>query len=473
MEKIVNSSEPKKVLTAQEERLASGPVGKVLASYAVPAVLSMLVNAIYNIVDQIFIGNVVGFLGNGATNVVFPLGIAVMAVAMLLGNGGAAYFSLRLGEQKHDLAKKCVVSSSIAIAVISVVMTVLIFIFFEPVCRLFGCTDQILPYAKQYGHIVLIGYPFVAVIMVLNAFIRTDGSPKRSMAAMLVGCFLNIILDPIFMLVFDMGIEGAALATIISQFVGLVYTLTYLNKFKTIKIEKKDIKVDFKVLKESCSLGTSSFISQAAMLFLMGLMNNSYVKYGSLSIYGPDIPLTAMGITSKINQIIFSVANGIATGSQPIIGYNYGAGNIERVKKTFKTAIGICATVMVIGVIVMEIFTQPIVNLFGSQADPLYNEFAVKCVRIFMLALVFGGVQGNIVVFFQAIGKPMRALLLSSLRQIVLLLPCVLLLPLIFRDSLTGLMFSSPIADGLGCVVSVIFFIYQWKNLDKEVRLSK
>ena len=226
MEKIVNSSEPKKVLTAQEERLASGPVGKVLASYAVPAVLSMLVNAIYNIVDQIFIGNIVGFLGNGATNVVFPLGIAVMAVAMLLGNGGAAYFSLRLGEKKHDLAKKCVVSSSIAIAVISIVMTVLIFIFFEPVCRIFGCTDQILPYAKQYGHIVLIGYPFVAVIMVVNAFIRTDGSPKRSMSAMLVGCFLNIILDPVFMVVFKMGIEGAALATVISQFVGLVYTLT-------------------------------------------------------------------------------------------------------------------------------------------------------------------------------------------------------------------------------------------------------
>ena len=470
MEKTLNTAAPEKTLTAEEEKLAFAPIGKVLAAYAIPGVLSMVVNSLYNIVDQIFIGNIVGYLGNGATNVVFPMSIAIMAIAMLFGNGGAAYFSLRLGEQRYEHAKRCVVSSTIAVAVVSIIMAILMFTFIEPICRLFGCTDQILPYAKEYGSITLFGMPMVAVIMVLNGFIRADGSPKRAMAAMLCGCILNIILDPIFMLVFDMGISGAAIATVISQFTGFVITLTYLNKFKTIKIGKADVKVDFKVLGKSCSLGTSSFVSQIAMIFLMGLMNNSYVKYGALSPYGSDIPLTAVGITSKISQIVFSVANGISGGSQPIIGYNYGAGNIERVKKTYLTATGICVVIMVIGTVFLEIFTQPVINLFGSESE-LYNEFAVKSVRIFMSVLVFNGIQASIVVFFQAIGMPMRSLLLSSLRQIVLLLPSILILPHLFEDGLTGLMFASPVADSIAFIVSITFFVYQWKKLGKEKKL--
>ncbi|MBQ8829990.1 MAG: MATE family efflux transporter [Oscillospiraceae bacterium] len=468
MEKAINTSAPAKELSAEEQKLASAPIGKVLAAYAVPGVLSMVVNALYNIVDQIYIGNIVGFLGNGATNVVFPMTVAVMAIAMLFGNGGAAFFSLRLGEQKHDQAKRCVVSSTLAVAIVSIVMTIFVYIFFDPICRLFGATDQILPYAQEYGKIILIGNPMVAVIMVLSGFIRSDGSPKRAMAAMLCGCVLNIILDPIFMLVFDMGIAGAAIATVISQLTGLIITVTYINKFKTIKLTKADIKIDFHILGKVASLGMSSFISQAAMLFLMGLMNNSYVKYGAESIYGSEIPLTAMGITSKLSQVVFSVANGISSGSQPIIGYNYGAGNIARVKKTYLTATGVCAIVMLIGTVILEVFTLPVINLFGSESE-LYTEFAVKCVRIFMSVLLFNGVQASIVVFFQAIGKPLRSLLLSSLRQIVLLLPCVLFLPLIFEDSLTGLMFSSPVADTTSFIIAVVFFVFQWKKMDNEV----
>ncbi len=467
MEKTANG----RVLTAEEEKLASAPIGKVLAAYAIPGVLSMLVNSLYNIVDQIYIGNIVGFLGNGATNVIFPLNVAIMAIAMLFGNGGAAFFSLRLGEKKYESAKRCIVSSTIAVAVVTVVLSIGMHVFLEPLCRLFGCTDQILPYAKEYGSITLFGMPMVAVIMVLSGFIRSDGNPKRAMAAMLCGCILNIILDPIFMIVFDMGITGAAIATVISQFTGFVITITYLNKFKTVKLTKADIKVDFKVLGKSCTLGTSSFVSQIAMIFLMGLMNNAYVKYGAMSPYGSDIPLTAVGITSKISQIVFSVANGISSGSQPIIGYNYGAGNIARVKKTYLTATGICLIIMVVGTVFLEIFTQPVINLFGSESE-LYNEFAVKSVRIFMSVLVFNGIQASIVVFFQAIGKPMRSLLLSSLRQIVLLLPSILLLPLIFEDSLLGLMCASPVADSIAFIVSITFFVYQWKKLGHEKELK-
>ena len=469
MEKTLNSAE-ERVLTPAEQKLASAPIGKVLMEYAIPSIVSMVVNAIYNIVDQIFIGNGVGFLGNGATNVVYPITIATMSIGMLLGNGGAAFFSLRLGEKKYDLAKKGVASATITVSIVSVLMAILSYIFLTPICRLFGATDQILPYAIEYGSIVLIGAPFVATIMVLSAFIRADGNPKMAMSSMLIGALMNIVLDPIFIFVFDMGIAGAAWATVISQITGLLIPLAYLPKLKTIKLTKADMKVDFAVLGKICALGLSSFIAQAAMLFLMGLMNNSYVKYGAMTKYGSDIPLTAIGITSKLSQILFAFAMGTSTGSQPIIGYNYGARNIARVKKTFLTATGICASMMLVGMIIFEVFTAPVVRMFGTESE-LYTEFAIKCIRIFMIALVPNGIQSSIVVFFQAIGKPMRSMILSSLRQIVLLLPAILIMPRLF--GLTGLLWASPIADITSFIIAVSFFIYQWKRLERDVLTEK
>ena len=454
-----------RTMTKEEIRLATAPIPSLIMTYAVPSIISMVVMSIYNIVDQIFIGNGVGYLGNGATNVVYPIMVASMALGMLLGNGGTAFFSLRLGEKNYADARKAVGNAAGAIAVLSVLLAVLSGIFLEPICRLFGCTDEILPYALEYGRYLIIGIPFVSVVIVLSGFIRADGSPRVAMVMMLSGAILNTILDPIFIFVFHWGVMGAAIATSISEFLGFCIVVWYLPRFKTVKLSVRDFRPDLRILGKVCSLGASTFIAQAAMLMLIGLMNNAYVKYGAMTKYGSSIPLTAMGITSKFSQIIFSFANGTMTGAQPIIGYNYGAGNIDRVKKTYKIAAGLTVCFMVIGTVIFEVFPRQAVSLFGSESE-LYNEFAVRCIRIFMIMLVFNGVQASITNFFQAIGKPLYSLILSSLRQIVLLTPAILIIPLFF--GLDGVLFASPVADSLSFCISVVFMLFQWKKLGTE-----
>lgn len=452
-------------LSPEEQKLAGAPISKLILSYAGPSILSMVVMSLYNIVDQIFIGNGVGYLGNGATNVVYPVSVAAMALAAMFSNGGPAFFSLRLGEKKHDEARRAVGSAVTSILVLEIILAVLCGIFMEPIVRLFGCTDEILPYALEYGKYIVYGLPVVTYIMVLSGFIRSDGSPKVAMAAMLSGAVFNTILDPIFIFVFKWGVSGAAIATVLSEVLGFIITSFYIPKFKTIKLSWRDFIPDFHILGKICALGASSLISQAAMLLLMGLINRSYVKYGALTKYGSSIPLTAVGITSKCSQIVFSFANGTMSGAQPIIGYNYGAGNIDRVKKAYKTSLVITTCFMLIGTIIFEVFPGQVIRLFGQESE-LYNEFATKCLRIFMLITVFNGIQAGITNFFQAIGKPLRAMLLSSLRQFVLFLPTILILPRIF--GLDGVLWSSPVADSLAFLVAVVFMATQWKHLETD-----
>ena len=464
----VNTAE-EHVLSPEERKLASAPISKLLLTYAVPGIISMVVMSIYNIVDQIFIGNGVGFLGNGATNVVYPIMLASMALTILFANGGGALFSLRLGEKQYEQARKCVGGSTVMVVIVVAILSVCAAIWLEPIVRLFGCTDEILPYALQYGRWIIPGLVPVCVVMVLNSFIRADGSPRVAMVAMLAGAVLNTILDPIFIFVFHWGVAGAGVATTLSEILGFFIAISYIPRFKTIKLTARDFIPDFRIMRRVCALGVSSFVSQAAMLFLMGLMNRAYVKYGALSKYGSSIPLTAMGITAKCSQIVIAFANGTTTGAQPIIGYNYGAGNIRRVKQTYLMATGVTVVFMLIGTIIFELFTQQVVNLFGSESE-LYNEFAVRCLRVFMTVLVFGGVQGGIMNFFQAIGRPLNSLILSSLRQIVLLLPAVLILPLFF--GLDGVMWSSPTADFTAFIISVTFMVIQWRKLGQEEKAS-
>ncbi len=458
------------VLSPEERKLASAPISRLIVTYAVPGIISMVVMSIYNIVDQIFIGNGVGYLGNGATNVVYPIMMASMALTILFANGGGALFSLRLGEKQYEQARKCVGGSTVMVVIVVTILSICAAIWLEPICRLFGCTDEILPYALEYGKWIIPGLVPVCVVMVLNAFIRADGSPRVAMVAMLAGAVFNTILDPIFIFVFHWGVAGAGAATTLSEILGFFIAISYIPRFKTIKLTARDFIPDFRIMRRVCALGISSFVSQAAMLFLMGLMNRSYVKYGALSKYGSSIPLTAMGITAKCSQIVIAFANGTTSGAQPIIGYNYGAGNIRRVKQTYLTATGVTIVFMLIGTIVFEIFTQQIINLFGSESD-LYNEFAVHCLRVFMMVLVFGGVQMGIMNFFQAIGRPLYSLILSSLRQIVLLLPAILILPRFL--GLEGVIWSSPVADFTAFLISVTFMVVQWRKLGSGERTAE
>lgn len=440
-------------------------IGKLISKFAIPCVISLLVNSLYNIVDQIFIGRGVGYLGNAATNVAFPFVIISMAFSFLIGDGSAAFLSLRLGQGEHKQAKKGVGSAITMIFIVGILFMIFGYIFKNPLLLLFGATEKVMPFAQDYIGIILFGLPFSMVSISLNSIIRADGSPQFAMFSMLIGAVINTILDPIFIFEFNMSVQGAAIATVIGQIVSFLVSLSYFKKFKSIKFEKSDLKIDFNISKTVLSFGISSFINQIAITVVMIVMNNSLKYYGALSQYGSEIPLSALGIVMKVNQILISVVVGIAIGSQPIIGYNYGAKNYDRVKKTLLTSVVIASFFTVTGFIMFEFFPQTIVNIFG-QEDALYNEFATKCFKIFLVFCVFTGFQIISGIFFQAIGKPLKSALISLSRQIVFFVPAVLILPQIL--GLEGCLYAGPLADLLSFLLAFVFIILEIISLNKK-----
>ncbi len=309
----------------EENILGKEKIGKLIRKFSVPCIISLLVNSLYNIVDQIFIGWGVGYLGNGATNIVFPLTMVCLAFALMFGDGTSAYLSLRLGEKKEKEAGKGV-GNGIAISIIvAILLCAITLIFLPQLLNLFGCTEALRTYAIAYGYIIGIGLPFMMVGTTLNSIIRADGNPKYAMTSMVLGAVLNIILDPIFIFVFKMGVEGAAIATVISQIVTFAMNIIYIKKFKSVKIGKEEFKLKLNVLQKVSTLGISSFITQMSIVLVIAVENNLLGKYGANSKFGSEIPITVFGIVMKISQILNSIIIGIAAGSQPILGYNYGA----------------------------------------------------------------------------------------------------------------------------------------------------
>ncbi|MCD8036262.1 MAG: MATE family efflux transporter [Clostridiales bacterium] len=442
--------------------LGTERISKLILTFSIPSIISMVVNALYNIVDQIFIGQGVGYIGNSATNVILPITIIVIALAMLVGDGASAYLSLKLGQAEPDAAAKGVGNAVSMTIIIGIVLCILFQIFLRPLCLLFGATEDILPYAIDYGHIIVWGVLFAAIDSSLAGMIRADGSPRYSMAGLLIGCITNIILDPIFIFVFNWGVKGAALATILGQIFNAIFYLAYLRRFKSIRINKDCFIISKKVIAKVCSLGVSSFITEIALVLVMAVTNNVFVVYGAKSIYGSDIPLTTIGITMKVNQILTAVIMGMATGAQPIFGYNYGCNQVNRVKQTYKIVFIVSTIVLVFAFLIFQFAPMCIVSLFGSESD-LYNEFAVKCFRIFLLACPINGCQMVSGVFFQAIGKPKQATALSLTRQIIFLLPATLLLPIAM--GVEGVLWAGPLADVLAFVVAVILLRINWKKL--------
>ncbi len=309
----------------EENILGKEKIGKLIRKFSVPCIISLLVNSLYNIVDQIFIGWGVGYLGNGATNIVFPLTMVCLAFALMFGDGTSAYLSLRLGEKKEKEASKGV-GNGIAISIIvAILLCAVTLIFLPQLLNLFGCTEALRTYAITYGYIIGIGLPFMMIGTTLNSIIRADGNPKYAMTSMVLGAVLNIILDPIFIFVFKMGVEGAAIATVISQIVTFAMNIIYIKKFKSVKIGKEEFKLKLNVLQKVSTLGISSFITQISIVLVIAVENNLLGKYGANSKFGSEIPITVFGIVMKISQILNSIIIGIAAGSQPILGYNYGA----------------------------------------------------------------------------------------------------------------------------------------------------
>lgn len=435
---------------------------KLLRGYAVPSIIAMVVSSLYNIVDQIFIGQGVGYLGNAATNVAFPLTTICLAIALLIGIGSASRFSLELGAGNPDKAAQAVGNAVFLMVVLGIVYCVAIEVFLQPLLYLFGCTDEILPYAVEYTRIVALGMPLLVVINGLSNLARADGSPKYSMMCMLSGAIVNTILDPIFIFTFEMGMAGAAIATVLGQVVSVVMALLYLRKFRHVRLHRSHFRPQAGECLHVMSLGMSSSLNQVALCIVQIVINNSLTYYGELSIYGKEIPLAAVGIVMKTNAILLSVIIGLSQGSQPIIGFNYGAQNYARVRAIYKLAITCALVISTVGWILFQFFPTQIIALFGSGSD-LYFEFAVRFMRTFLFMVLVMGVQILSSNFFSAIGKPLKGALLSLSRQVFLLVPLVLLLPLKF--GIDGIMYAGPVADFTACVISVILIRREMKKI--------
>lgn len=443
---------------------ATEPIGRLIVKFAVPSVIALLVNSLYNIVDQIFIGWGVGYLGNGATNIVFPITIIALALSMMIGNGGAAYLSLKMGEGEVETAKKGVGNAVTLVTIVSILLAVIFLVWIDPILTLFGATDVLRPFALEYGFIIGAGLPFMMISAAINSMIRADGSPKYAMLSMVIGAIINVILDPVFIFVFQMGVKGAAIATIIGQVASFVVSVLYMPHFKSVQLHKSSFAPCAKVSVNIVIFGLSSFITQFAITIVMALTNNLLAKYGAQSVYGAEIPLTATGIVMKVNQIMIAILLGIATGTQPIIGYNYGAKSYHRVKKALEISLIASEIVSVAAFLIFQFAPMSVVSLFGSE-EGLYNEFAVKAFRIFLMLCPLTGFQTIAAVYLQAVGKPVKSAILSLARQIIFFVPTALILPIFL--GVEGVLWTGPVADGLAFLLSLAFLLYERNHLKR------
>lgn len=443
---------------------ATEPIGRLIVKFAVPSVIALLVNSLYNIVDQIFIGWGVGYLGNGATNIVFPITIIALALSMMIGNGGAAYLSLKMGEGEVETAKKGVGNAVTLVTIVSILLAVIFLVWIDPILTLFGATDVLHPFALEYGFIIGAGLPFMMISAAINSMIRADGSPKYAMLSMVIGAIINVILDPVFIFVFQMGVKGAAIATIIGQVASFVVSVLYMPHFKSVQLNKSSFAPCAKVSVNIVIFGLSSFITQFAITIVMALTNNLLAKYGAQSVYGAEIPLTATGIVMKVNQIMIAIRLGTATGTQPIIGYNYGAKSYHRVKKALEISLIASEIVSVAAFLIFQFAPMSVVSLFGSE-EGLYNEFAVKAFRIFLMLCPLTGFQTIAAVYLQAVGKPVKSAILSLARQIIFFVPTALILPIFL--GVEGVLWTGAVADGLAFLLSLAFLLYERNHLKR------
>ena len=454
----------------EENILGYEKIGKLIKKFSIPCIISLLVNSLYNIVDQIFIGWGVGYIGNGATNVVFPITMLCLAFALMFGDGSSAYLSLKLGEKNKKEASKGVLNGILISVIVAVLLCAIIIGFLPQILNLFGCTEALRNDAMGYGFFVALGLPFMMIGTTLNSIIRADGSPKYSMASMVTGAILNIILDPIFIFVFKMGVEGAAIATTISQFVTFAMNVAYLRRLKTIKITKKDIRLKPSVVLKVSMLGISSFITQMSIVLVIAFENNLLGKYGAESEFGSEIPITVLGIVMKISQILNSIIIGIAVGAQPILGYNYGAQNYDRVRKALKYVLGLSLIVSTIAFLLFQLIPDKLILIFGS-GNELYIEFACYAFRTYLMLCICNGIQIPAGIFFQAIGKGVKSAVISLSRQILFLIPAMVIFGATF--GIHGILYAGPLADGLAFVVASVLLILQVRKLKNVENSNK
>lgn len=443
-----------------ENPLGSEPVSTLLRRFAVPSVIAMLVSALYNMVDQLFIGHSIGVLGNAATNVAFPLSMVCTSIGLLCGIGGAANFNLCMGRREPEHAKSYVGNAISMLAILGVILCVAVQLFLRPMMLLFGATPDVIDYACTYTRITSIGFPFLIVTIGGSNLIRADGSPKFSMLCNLVGAIVNTILDPLFIFVFHMGMAGAALATITGQILSFALVVLYLRGFKTLPLSLSDLKPNMACWARIAALGATPAFNQVAMMVVQIVMNNTLTYYGSNSVYGSDIPLACAGIISKVNMLFFSFVIGISQGLQPIVSFNFGAQKYDRVKDAYKKAVFAATAISIVAFLCFQLFPRQIIGIFGSGSEE-YLHFAERYFRIFLFFTFLNGIQPVSSNFFTSIGAPKKGIFLSLTRQIIFLLPLLLIFPYLF--GIDGVMYTAPIADLAAASVSIVMVVLEFK----------
>lgn len=448
--------------TTPQNPLGYEKIPRLLVRFAVPSIVSGVVSATYNIVDQIFIGQGVGMLGNAATNVAFPLTTVCIATALLLGVGSASGFNLALGAGRRDEAGGIVGTGLSMLALCGLAVGTLTLLLLRPLMLAFGASQAVLPYALSYTGITAFGMPLLIFSTGASNLIRSDGSPTYSMLCILSGAILNTVLDPIFIFALGMGIEGAALATVLGQALSAVMALAYFFRFKTLRLTRALLRPRAAVVRRIASLGAAACFNQLSLMVVQIVLNNSLTHYGAQSHYGSEIPLAVVGIISKVNFIFMAVIIGIAQGNQPIVGFNYGAKKYSRVRSAYRLAAvaGLCVSTL--GFILFQLFPTQIVGIFG-EGSPEYFQFAERYFRVFMLCFFAIGLQPVTSNFFTSIGKAKMGILLSLTRQIIVLLPLILIFPLFF--GVDGLMYAGPFSDGISAVLAILLAAREFRAM--------
>lgn len=459
--------EQKNIENNRDNPLGVLPVGRLLIKFAVPSIIAMLVSALYNIVDQFFIGRSVGNLGNAATNIAFPLSITCIAIALLFGIGGASSFNLSMGAGDNKTAAYYIGNAATMLFVLGTLLCIFTQIFMAQLMEFFGSPSDVIDYAVTYTRITSIGFPFLIFATGGGHLIRADGSPAMTMVCNMAGAVINTILDAIFVFGFKMGMAGAALATIIGQVVSALMVAVYLFHYKTVDLKIEHFMPQAKYISKILSLGASPFSNQVAMMVVQIVMNKSLKHYGSLSVYGEAVPIACVGIITKVNQVFFSFLIGISQGLQPIASFNYGAKKYGRVKNVYMRAVFSGVVLSVTAFIMFQVFPGNIIAVFGDGSDE-YFRFAINYFRIFLFFTFINFMQPITSNFFTAIGKPKRGIFLSLTRQIIFLLPLLIIFPLIM--GIDGIMYAGPVADCMAGIASIIMVSAELKNPEYKSR---
>lgn len=450
--------------------LGTEKIGRLMVKFCVPCVLSLLVSALYNIVDQIFVGNSeLSTLGNAATGVVFPIFIIAQGFAWYFGDGSAAYINIKQGKGDTSKIHKCVGTGVTLTLIVSVILLAVFYPLKTQLLTLFGASENSIGYAVEYFNIILGFFPVYMLSNMINAVVRADGSPAWSMFSMLAGAVVNIILDPVFIFACKWGMSGAAWATVIGQAVSFAVSIAYLFRTKTFRLTLKSLIPDFKVYGEAFKLGLSSLITQMTIVVIALVCNIMLAKYGADSKYGVDIPIAVIGIESKVFTVVINIVVGIVLGCQPVIGYNMGAKNFGRVRKVYFAILISTLAVSLIATLLFELAPNAVVGIFGKPTNipnpDDYWEFAQKTFRIFLALVTFTCTIKMSSIFFQAVGKPVFAVLASLVRDIVCFIPLICVLPLFY--GINGILISAPIADFLAMIVTVVMTLIFFAGIKK------